>query len=66
MDGMNLATIVDQANAYTNPSCIIQDEDGNTTKAADATEESNTGESVINTLFKGTLYNGPSELQRGQ
>ena len=66
MDGMKLATIVDQANAYTNPSCTIQDEDSNTTKPADATEDSNTGDSVINTLFKGTLFKGPSALQRGQ
>ena len=66
MNGMKLATIVDQANAYSNPSCTIQIEDNNTDKPADTSVDSYSGESVINTLFKGTLYNGPPELQRGQ
>ena len=65
MDDMKLSTIASQEMSYTNPSCTIQDE-GNQEKADDITEDTINVDTIMQTLFKGSLYKGTSTLERGQ
>ena len=64
MDDMNLSTIASQKVSYTNPSCSIQDE-GDQEMSDDIPEDTINVDSIMQTLFKGSLYKGTSTLERG-